>query len=153
MRSAGQPTMKRLAWISQVLALFSLSWCVLVGFWIWFTPVRYVGVSGDPGQSSQHTVIYKAFADVSFPGPIPLIVPMLIATAGAWAAWRGARVALGFAALLLAALAFVTGFSIGNAYVLPAGLLLLATLLAARSGPMRRSGPGHRSDRAQTAED
>ena len=34
--------MKRLTWTSQMLALISLSWCVVVGFWIWFTPVRYV---------------------------------------------------------------------------------------------------------------
>jgi hypothetical protein len=130
--------MKRLG-ISQMLALISLSWCVVVGFWIWFTPVRYVGLTGDPSQPDQHTVVYRAFADISFLGPLPLIVPTLIAIAGAWAAWRGARVALGLAALLLAAFAFVAGFSIGSAYILPAGLLLLATLFAARFGPRRRS--------------
>jgi hypothetical protein len=64
-----------------------------------------------------------------------LTLPTLIALAGAWAARRGARVALGLAALLLAAFAIVTGFSIGSAYILPAGLLLLATLFAARLGP------------------
>ena len=131
--------MKRLTWTSQMLALISLSWCVVVGFWIWFTPVRYVGITGTPGQPGQHTVAYRAFADVSFLGPLPLIVPTLIAIAGAWAAWHGARVALGLAALLLAAFAFVAGFSIGSAYILPAGLLLLATLFAARFGPVRRS--------------
>ena len=131
--------MKRLAWTSRMLALISLSWCVAVGFWIWFTPVRWVGMSVAPGQPDQHTVVHRAFADVSFLGPLPLIVPTLIAIAGARAAWRGARVGLGLAALLLAAFAFVGGFSIGSAYILPAGLLLLATLSAARSGPMRRS--------------
>jgi hypothetical protein len=134
--------MKRPPWISQMTALVSLSWCVVVGFWIWFTPVRYVGITGDPGQPDHHTVVYRAFADVSLLGPIPLIVPTLIAIAGAWAAWRGARVALGLAALLLAAFAFVAGFSIGSAYILPAGLLLLATLFAGRFGPMRRSRRG-----------
>ena len=131
--------MKRLTWTSQMLALISLSWCVGVGFWIWFTPVRYAGMTGAPGQPDQHTVVYRAFDDVSFLGPLPLIIPTLIAIAGAWAAWRGARVGLGLAALLLAAFAFVAGFSIGSAYMLPAGLLLLATLFAARFGPVRRS--------------
>jgi hypothetical protein len=134
--------MKRLGWISQTLALISLSWCVVVGFRIWFTPVRYTGITVVPGRPDQHTVAYSAFADVSSFGPLPLIIPTLIAIAGAWAAWRGARVALGLAALLLAAFAFVTGFSIGGAYILPAGLLLLATLFAARVGPMRRSQRG-----------
>jgi hypothetical protein len=112
--------MKRLAWTSQMLALISLSWCVVVGFWIWFTPVRYAGMTGAPGQPDQHTVVYRAFADVSFLGPLPLIIPTL----------------------MLAAFAFVAGFSIGSAYMLPAGLLLLATLFAARFGPMRRSRRG-----------
>ena len=134
--------MKRLAWISQTLALVSLSWCVVVGFRIWFTPVRYTGITVVPGQPDQHTVAYSAFADVSSFGPLPLIVPPLIAVAGAWAAWHGARVALGLAALLLAAFAFVTGFSIGGAYILPAGLLLVATLLEVCVGPKRRSRPG-----------
>jgi hypothetical protein len=130
--------MKRLVWTSPTLALISLSWCVVVGFRIWFTPVRYVGITVVPGQPDQHSVAYSAFADVSFLGPLPLIIPTLIATAGAWAAWRGLRVALGLAAVLLAAFAFVTGFSIGGAYVLPAGLLLLATLLAACVGHYQR---------------
>ena len=116
-----------------MLALLSLSWCVVVGFWIWFTPVRYVGSSGGPGQAVQQTVVYKAVADVSSLGPLPLVIPTLIASAGATAAWHGARVALGLAALLLAAFAFVTGFSIGGAYHLPAGLLFLATLCARRA--------------------
>ena len=144
--------MKRLAWISQMLALISVSWCVVVGFWIWFTPVRYVGTTVVSGQPDEHSVVYRAFADVSFLGPVPLIIPTLIAVAAAWAAWQGARVALGLAALQLAAFAFVTGFSVGSAYILPAGLLLLATLFAARFGPMRRSRPG-RSEQPQTSND
>ena len=129
--------MKRLAWISRLLALLSLSWCVVVGFWIWFTPVRYVVSSGGPGKADQHTVVDKAVADVSSFGPLPLVIPTRIARAGATAAWHGARVTLGLAALLLAAFAFVTGFSIGGAHHLPAGLLLMATLFARRANDVK----------------
>jgi hypothetical protein len=140
--------MKRPGWIPQVLALVSVSWCIVAGFRIWFTPVRYVGTRVDPGLADQHIVVHKAFHDASSLGLIPLVIPTLIALAGAWAAWRGAGVALLIAALLLAAFAFVTGFSIGGAYILPAGLLLIATLFAALF-----SRAGHRSDRDRAATD
>ena len=52
--------MKRRAWISQLLALLGLSWCVVVGFWGWFTPVRFVGITVDPGKADQHTVVYQS---------------------------------------------------------------------------------------------
>ena len=97
-----------------LLSIISLAWCVVIGFWIWFTPI---------GQS-------RSFSDVSLFGPAPLIVPVLIAAAAAWAAWRSHRVVLGIAALLLAVFTFISGFSIGSGYLPASGLLILAAVLA-----------------------
>ena len=110
--------------LAPLLSTFSLAWCVLIGGWLWFTPIQYEGFINDVP-----TVRYQSFSDVSLFGAAPLIVPVLIAAIAAWAAWRSRRVVLGFAAFLLVAFAFISGFSIGRGY-LPASALLLAALLA-----------------------
>ncbi|HEU4692046.1 MAG TPA: hypothetical protein VFS23_26975, partial [Vicinamibacterales bacterium] len=104
--------------VAPLLSTMSLAWCVLVGAWFWFTPLRYESiVNGVP------EVGYQSFSDISRFGPAPLIVPVLIATIGAWAAWRNRRVVLGFAAFLLAVFTFISGFSIGAGYLPASGLM------------------------------
>ena len=97
-----------------LLATVSLAWCVVIGIWIWFTPI---------GQS-------RSFAEVSLFGPAPLILPVLLAALATWGVWRGRRGVLGFAALLLAVFTFISGFSIGSGYLPASGLLILAAVMA-----------------------
>jgi hypothetical protein len=97
-----------------LLSTISLTWCVLVGAWFWFTPIDR----------------FRSFSDVSLFGPAPLILPVLIAGLATWAAWRTHRGVLGFAALLLAVFTSISGFSIGSGYLPASGLLVLAALLA-----------------------
>lgn len=100
-------------WLAPLLSTMSLAWCVVIGVWIWFTPI---------GQS-------QSFSDVSLFGPAPLILPVSIATVAVWAAWRSHRGVLGFAALLIVAFTFISGFSIGRGYIAASGLLVLAAVL------------------------
>jgi len=55
----------------------------------------------------------------------------LLAGFAAWAAWRGQRVTLGVAALVLGVFTFISGFSIGGAYIPAAWLLIVAAGWAA----------------------
>ena len=106
-----------------LLSTMSLAWCVLVGGWFWFTPIRYEAI-----HNSGTVVRYQSFSDVSLLGPAPLIAPVLIAAVAVWASWRNHRVVLGFAAFLLAAFTFIAGFSIGAGYLPASGVLLAAAL-------------------------
>lgn len=116
----GVALMKIAAILAPLLSTLSLAWCVVVGFWVWFTPFGS-----------------RSFSDVSLFGPAPLILPVVIAAVATWAAWQSRRGVLGFAALLLAVFTFISGFSIGSGYLPASGLLLLAAVLAMFvSGPM-----------------
>jgi hypothetical protein len=118
--------------LAPLVSTVALAWCVFVGFSIWFTPVKDSGISG--GVPSVHD---RSFADVSRFGSAPLVVPVLIAAFAGWSALRGHRMLLGFAAFLLAVFTFISGFSIGGAYLPADGLLLLAVGLAALLGSGR----------------
>jgi hypothetical protein len=63
-----------------------------------------------------------------------VLVPAVLAILATWAAWRRSRIGVGASALLVVAFTFVTGFSIGSAYVPAAGQLILAAVLAALIG-------------------
>ena len=116
-------------WVPPVLSAIGLAWCAVAGVSIWFTPVRYSGTSnGVP------SVWERSFSEVSSLGSVPLLIPVLFAGLGVWAAWHGQRVTLGVAALLLAVFTFISGFSIGGAYIPAAGLLLVAAGWAAVAG-------------------
>jgi uncharacterized membrane protein YfcA len=67
-----------------------------------------------------------------------VVVPTVLAVLATWAAWRHSRVGLWASALLFAAFTFITGFSVGKAYVPAAGSLLLAAMLGAFIGSRRR---------------
>lgn len=129
--------MQRRVWIAPILAAVSTAWCVALGFMIWFTPVRYSGITGEPGQPDRHVVSYRAFSEISHFGPLPLVFPVVVATLATWAAWRGVRNGLGGLALLFAAFTFISGFSIGGAYLPAAGALIVAAVLSAVLGSGR----------------
>jgi len=116
-------------WVPPVLSAIGLAWCAVAGASIWFTPMRYSGISnGVPG------VWEPSFSEVSSLGAVPLLIPILFTGLAVWAAWRGQRVTLGVPALLLAVFTLITGFSIGGAYIPAAGLLLTAAGWAAVAG-------------------
>jgi len=116
-------------WVSPVLAAVGATWSVVMGCWLWFTPMRYVGTAGGSGQA---VTLYRPFSEVSQFGPLPLIILASLAMVAAWAAWRGNRVGLGASTLLFAGFTLIAGFSIGANYLPAAGALVLATLFARR---------------------
>lgn len=144
--------------ISQWLATVGLAWCVAASVWIWVTPIRVSGFSTEAWSSAGaagtissgvRTVPFERsyrFAEVSRLGPLPLGVPVLLATWATWAAWRNKRVALSLAAMTLLAFCFVAGFSIGRGYLPAGGALLLAMLI--RLGVDRQRGSGVPADNA-----
>jgi hypothetical protein len=129
-------------WSSRALTAMSALWCVVVGCWLWFTPVRYLETGGGRGRFVERAV-YRSFAEISGFGVLPLIVPAVVAIAAAYAAWRGQRVLLGGLAALLAGFTVITGFSIGGAYLPAAGLLIVSALLVGLApGPLREEASG-----------
>jgi hypothetical protein len=123
--------MKWRVWVSPVLAAVGVTWCVVMGCWLWFTPMRYVGIAADSGQA---VTLYRSFSEVSQFGPLPLIIPASLAMVAAWAAWRGYRVGLGVSTFLLVGFTIIAGFSIGNNYIPAAGALVLSTLFSVLLG-------------------
>jgi hypothetical protein len=107
-------------WFSRGLATLSAGWCVVVGCWIWFTPIPVT-------RGVLAPAVYTSFSAMSLFGPVPLLVPAAIALLGAWAAWRGHGVVLGAVAALLLLFSYIAGFSIGAGYMPAAGGMVLAT--------------------------
>jgi asparagine N-glycosylation enzyme membrane subunit Stt3 len=114
-------------WFARVLATLSAVWCVVVGFWIWFTPVASPLYSGNP--PTLHTV-YRSLSETSRFGALPLSLPAVVGFVGAWAAWGHRRFVLGAVAALLLVFSIVTGFSIGMAYMPAAAGFVWATAAA-----------------------
>jgi hypothetical protein len=108
------------------LSVASFLWCAAVGMLFWFPSLG--------GQS---------FASISAYGPAPLIIPVLLAAVGAWSAHRGHRIVLVVATAVTTLYAFITGFSIGPAY-LPAVVALVAASIVALSASRSplRAGAG-----------
>ena len=71
----------------------------------------------------------RRFADISRLGAVPLVVPVLLAALGTWAAWRNRRLALWLSTAALLAYCVLAGFSIGLGYVLGGGAMLWASLV------------------------
>jgi hypothetical protein len=108
------------------LSVASFLWCVLVGLLFWFLP------SG--GES---------FASISAFGPAPLILPVVLAAIGAWAAYRRHRLLLVVVTAVITLYAFITGFSIGLAYLPAVAALVAASIVAlSASGGPSRAGAG-----------
>ena len=129
-------------WLVPSLAILSFVWCVAVGFVIWFTPLAGMESSGGSAQPETERRVQVPFSEVSEFGAAPLVVPAAIAAIGVWAAIRRRRILLSAAALLLATFTFLTGFSIGAAYI-PASATLILAVAAAFAIDRRR---GSRDD-------
>lgn len=103
--------MKWHGWTVLILGAISVAWCLLMHVWIAFSLLWHQGtVQG------------------------AVLAPTGLAMLATWAAWRRSRVGVGVSALLFASFTFVTGFSIGNAYVPAAGFLIGAAVLAGAAG-------------------
>ena len=111
--------MKWHGWVVFVLTAISGAWCALMHVWISFTPLWHQGLV----QSA-------------------VLVPTTLALLATWAAWRRSRIGVSASALLFAGFTFVTGFSIGNAYIPAAGLLIVAAVLATLMGFGKREPGG-----------
>jgi hypothetical protein len=127
--------MKWAWWVAPVLAATAVVWCAVSGYRFWFTPVRYLVVGGVPGRPLQRAFEYRPFAEVSGYGALPLIVPVFIAIIATYAAFRGLRLVLALSMILFVVFTFITGFSIGGAYLPCAGLLALSTVFAFAVSP------------------
>ena len=126
--------------IPNLLAAAGFLWTIGVGVWIWMTPVRLSGVSSEAFASSTagvtssvvRTVLVeetRRFADVSLLGPVPLMMPAVLAGLAAMAVWRRKSLLLMLlptATLLV--FCFIAGFSIGAAYVPAGGAMVLAVV-------------------------
>lgn len=128
--------------IATVVALAALGRSAQAGLRIWTTPVRYqvLESAGDStgASSSQEQFEYRSFSEVPGWGAVPLVIPVLLSGWGVWTAWRGQSIGMTVVALLLLGYSFVTGFSIGGAYVV-SGWALVAAALISSVGKGRQS--------------
>jgi hypothetical protein len=120
-----------------------LLWCIAVGLLLWFLPLgssesqsaSSMVVGGQTFASSGPVVVGdgQSFASISALGPVPLIIPVVLAGIGTWSALRRRKLVLIGATILIALFAFLTGFSIGLFYVPAVALLVVACITALSS--------------------
>jgi hypothetical protein len=120
------------------LACASLLWCIAAGLLLWFLPV---GSSSSASSGGEIQDGGQSFSSVSSLGPLPLIVPVIVAAIATWSAFRGHRHVLLGATILFTLYSLLTGFSIGLFYLPSAVTLLVATVLAF-SSPDKPPGAG-----------
>jgi hypothetical protein len=128
-------------WIARVLAIAAVTWCIAIGIWLWITPIRsdgemttaYADSSGIAQQTTYRVTESRSFAEMSAFGPVPLLIPAVIAAIGAWAVWRRRLLPATIAAGLLVMFVFLAGFSIGTVYVPAAAALVWAIVARADS--------------------
>ena len=100
-------------------------------------PIRGEGVGSSAYTNSDGVVqatTYRftttsSFGDHSLLGPVPLLIPLVIAGVGVWGAWRGRWLPLAIATAIMLVFVVLTGFSIGSGYV-PAVAALTWALIA-----------------------
>jgi hypothetical protein len=114
------------------LAAAVVLWCLGIAVRIWTTPtvVNRISIEQAPdgSQITKRVQETRSFAKGSGLGMIPLLIPVLLACGAAFTAWHRAPDLLAVAVGLFLAYSFVTGFSIGGAYVFP-GLTLGGALV------------------------
>jgi hypothetical protein len=109
------------------LSIIGLVWCVGVGIYIWATPLTYTRhSSGSPSFKIQ-----VPFSEASLLGPVPLLIPVVLAMTAVWAVAAERLGVLVGTTLIFVALSFLGGFSVGGAYLPAAGLVGLAAVVAA----------------------
>ena len=114
--------------VSTLSAGLALLWCLLVGAWIWMTPIRYAG-SRSSGTETIPFEEFLTFAQASRLGVLPLVVPVLLAALATWAAWKERGLPLALSTVALVAFTIVSGFSIGVAYLVATAAVLCAWLI------------------------
>jgi uncharacterized membrane protein YhfC len=122
------------------LSTACLLWCIAAGLLLWFIPlgssesqsVSAKVINGQTIVSSGPVVAGpgQSFASVSALGPLPLIIPVVLAGIAAWSALRRHKWVLIGATILLALFAFLTGFSIGLFYLPAAAVQVVACIMA-----------------------
>lgn len=135
--------------ISTILAAAGLIWCAGVSIWIWVTPIRSSGFSTlawsssdsrgtvSSGEQTVPVEVSRRFSDVSLLGAVPLAVPVLLAAAATWAAWRNKKLALSLSTAALLAFCILAGFSIGGGYIVGGAAMLWALLVRVDAEPDR----------------
>jgi hypothetical protein len=114
------------------LAAAVVLWCLGIAVRFWTTPIVGNGIvieqASDGSQITRRVQETRSFADISSFGMLPLLIPVFLACGAAVTAWYRFPELLAAAVVLFLAYSFVTGFSIGGAYVLP-GLTLGGALV------------------------
>lgn len=115
-----------------LLATAALGWCVVAGWWMWTTPVRWVGLASDPAEPAVtvQVVKYERFEDVSGLGAVPLLIPVALTGIATLASWRRRPLIVLALGLILFGYGVLTGFSIGGAYMPSAVAVLVAGFVA-----------------------
>jgi len=139
-RNEGELIMTRARTPIVVLSTACLLWCIAAGLLLWSIPL---GSSESQSASAKvvdgQTIVSsgpvvagpgQSFASESALGPLPLIVPVVLAGIATWSALRRHRWALISATVLLAFFTFITGFSIGLFYLPAAASLVVACVVA-----------------------
>jgi hypothetical protein len=122
--------------LAAVLACGGLIWCAVVGVLIWVVPSGTSTTTSSDGVAT--TGPGESFSSISGLGPVPLLIPVALVGVAVWASLRLHRAVLIVATALLAVYCFLTGFSIGLAYVPAAVALVVACVVSA--GPRRNRG-------------
>jgi hypothetical protein len=124
-------------WIARGLASAAVAWCAGIGVWLWVAPVPYNGSmstayadsNGVVQQATYEVEGTQSFAERSALGPVPLLIPVLLAALGAWAIWRKRLLPAALAVGSLVVFTVLAGFSIGTGY-LPAAAALVWAFVA-----------------------
>jgi hypothetical protein len=121
------------------LSCAGLLWCIAVGLLLWFLPL-----GSSTSTSSSGTMVAdggQSFSSISGLGPLPLIIPLVFVSLGTWSALRHRKHVLVAATALLALFVFLTGLSIGLAYLPAVAALVVACIIAfSASGNAPRVG-------------
>ena len=124
-----------------ILAGAALLWCVAVGLLLWFLPVGASSTAGSGGAASGGG---QSFSSISALGPVPLIIPVVLATAALGSALTHHKAPLIAATVALGGYAVLTGFSIGLLYLPAVGASVAACVVVSNATSSRRAAP--RSD-------
>ena len=126
-----------------ILAGAGLLWCVAVGLLLWFLPVGASSTTGSGGAVSGGG---QSFSSISALGPVPLIIPVVLATAALGSALTHYKAPLIAATVVLGGYALLTGFSIGLLYLPAVGASVAACVVVSHASSSRRAaarfGPG-----------
>ena len=121
-----------------VLASAGLLWCIAAGLLLWFLPVGSSSSTWSDGTVQNGG---QSFSSVSGWGPLPLIVPVVIAAVATWSAFRHHRHVLLGATILFTLYSLITGFSIGLLYM-PSAAAFVVAAVRAFSSPDRPPSAG-----------